>query len=123
MSALSEPLELRPILTRQRFFLCSGPAFDLALAPKRIIARVERFGIHECHRPSRGRVATDCAVVMLCESEIEVVGLANVVRPIGASQQVRPKLHGARPSTSSGRAKAITRRLALIAAHPEPVEG
>ena len=113
MSALRQAPELRPVLTCQRLFLGPRPAFDLALAPERIIARVERFGVNQRERPSCGCIATNCAVVMLCESEIEVVGMANVVRAIGASQQVRPKLHGARPSTSSRRARRGT-------AHPEP---
>jgi hypothetical protein len=114
MSALGQPAELRPILTCQRFFLRSGPALDLPLAPKRIVPCIKQFSVDQCHRPSRRCVATECAVIVLRDSEIEIVGVADVVRTIGASQQVCPIRHCARPSTSSGRARGST-------AHSEPV--
>jgi hypothetical protein len=79
--------------------------------PSRSNSRVF-FRVDHLHRTSNRRIVGANSRLMFCQTGVEVVGLANVVRPVGASQDVHERHRTTMPSSDS----IWNRRIVLVGA-------
>ena len=97
-AALSQPRDFHPLSPCPGFLLAPAPSLNLHHGTERFGAGSELFRMNQFDRSPRSRVAADRAPLMLGEALLKVVGVAHVVRPVSASQEVDPEPHRCSPS-------------------------
>ena len=92
-------LQPHHITRNERFLLGSGPSLQLALPPETMGAACMLLCIDDAYGPALCGVDSGDSVVMSSDTTDNVVGLSNVVRPIGASQDVEKPHRTTMPSS------------------------
>jgi hypothetical protein len=84
----SESSQRFEIISNQRFLLASRPSLQLMLAPPRRQPIRKCFDVDQCDRPTGGGVRASPPFLVPSDASIDVVGLTDIERCIGASKDV-----------------------------------
>src|SRR6185437_365693 len=93
------------ITAEQRFFLLSPPAFDLPLCRSSVIEAAEMLLKYQLYRSAQRGVAIENARLVLGEPFFKAGDrCADVIRAIGAAENVEPSAHASLPRARRRRA-------------------
>jgi hypothetical protein len=99
-SAPRQPGECGEIASDQRLFLFPSPAFDLPLGGHGILDALEILMEDRGYRPTAGGIAVKRACLVLGDPRFQPARRPDVVRAIGAAQNVEVSAHSAPPATA-----------------------
>jgi hypothetical protein len=108
------PQLLNVSLDQRRLFRC-GPSFELAFPLERRSSRGQRLGVHESDRSSRCSMTTPAPLVVVLLPSRSIGGLADIVRTVGALQDVNP-VHSTTMPSSGEELKDYCRKALRLAA-------
>ena len=88
MASFTQTLQCSKISGNQAGLLLAAPAFDLTFSRQGFILSVECLGVNQHDGTSSRRIASGEAGVVKGGAGFEVVGMADVERIVGATQDV-----------------------------------
>ncbi len=86
-------MQRRPIAVDQCLLLPTCPTLDLTFNLKCLKPRLKILGPDQFYRSSPLGVSHDFPMLMLCDTLLEIIGMANIETAISAAQHVSIKTH------------------------------